>query len=61
MGARILRIVDSYDAMTTNRAYQCAMSIEAALEDLAGYSGTYYDPWILKEFIQMMKEANFPQ
>lgn len=61
LGARILRIVDSYDAMTTNRPYQCAMSIEAALEDLAGYSGTYYDPWILKEFIQMMKEANFPQ
>jgi diguanylate cyclase (GGDEF)-like protein/putative nucleotidyltransferase with HDIG domain len=58
LGARILRIVDSYDAMTTVRPYQSALSSEAALEDLAKYSGTHYDPWILKEFIQMMRESN---
>lgn len=56
VGARILRIVDSFDAITTNRPYKEAMSTEQALEELARYSGVFYDPWVLEEFIQMMRE-----
>ena len=33
LGARILRIVDSYDAMTTDRPYKLAMSLDQALEE----------------------------
>ncbi|MEL7568260.1 MAG: HD domain-containing phosphohydrolase, partial [Dehalobacterium sp.] len=57
LGARILRIVDSYDAMTTDRPYKLAMSLEQALEELDRYAGLYYDPAILEEFKKMMREA----
>jgi putative nucleotidyltransferase with HDIG domain len=56
IGARILRIADSYDAMTTNRPYKEALTKEQALEELVRYSGIYYDPVIVKEFINMMSE-----
>ena len=55
LGARILRIVDSYDAITTNRTYKSAMSKGQALEELNRFAGTYYDSWLLKEFIAMME------
>lgn len=54
IGARILRVVDSYDAMTTERSYKVAMSLEQAMEELDRYAGTYYDPVILEEFKKMM-------
>ena len=54
IGARILRIVDSYDAITTNRPYKEAMSKEQAVEELAKYSGTHYDPIILEQFCEMI-------
>jgi diguanylate cyclase (GGDEF)-like protein/putative nucleotidyltransferase with HDIG domain len=56
LGARILRIVDSYDAMTTDRPYKLAMSLDQALEEMDRYSGIYYDPRILLEFKVMMRE-----
>jgi putative nucleotidyltransferase with HDIG domain len=56
LGARILRIVDSYDAMTTDRPYKMAMSLDQALEELDRYSGIHYDPIILLEFKVMMLE-----
>jgi len=54
IGARILRIVDSYDAITTNRPYKEAMSHEQALEELGRYSGSHYDPQIIKTFCDML-------
>jgi len=58
IGARILRIVDSYDAITTNRPYKEAMSKEQALEELAKYSGSYYDPQILRHFSEMLSKQD---
>ncbi|MGI6225930.1 MAG: diguanylate cyclase [Peptococcales bacterium] len=54
LGARILRIIDSYDAITTNRPYKECMSKNQALEELARFSGTHYDPEILDMFCNMM-------
>lgn len=56
IGARLLRIIDSYDAMITNRPYKEAMSKEQAMEELQKYDGIHYDPWLLKEFITMLSE-----
>lgn len=56
IGARILRIIDSYDAMTTDRPYKSAMSLEQALEELDRYAGLHYDPVILEDFKNMMRE-----
>ncbi|ATW24583.1 hypothetical protein DCMF_07105 [Candidatus Formimonas warabiya] len=61
LGARILRIVDSYDAMTTDRPYKAGMSLEQALEELDRYSGTHYDAVLLKEFKKMVLEMDEAQ
>ncbi|NLT94446.1 MAG: diguanylate cyclase, partial [Clostridia bacterium] len=53
-GARILRIVDSFDALITNRPYKEAMSKEQALEELKRFSGSYYDPYLLNKFCEIV-------
>jgi len=56
LGARILRIVDSYDAMTSNRSYKEGMNKAQAIEELKIYSGRHFDPGLLQEFVKMMWE-----
>lgn len=43
LGARILAVADSYDAMTTDRPYQKAKSREAAIGILKQNAGTKWD------------------
>ncbi|PGT82221.1 HD-GYP domain-containing protein [Bacillus sp. AFS040349] len=51
--ARMLRIVDSFDAMTNDRVYQKSKSISMALLDLEEKKGTWYEPDLVNEFVQM--------
>ena len=51
IGARILSVVDCYDALTSDRPYRRAMSDEAALAILRERSGTMYDPAVVETFI----------
>ncbi|OWZ84865.1 diguanylate cyclase [Natranaerobius trueperi] len=53
-GAKILRIVDSFDAMTTKRPYRPNLTVEKALEELYRYKGIYYDPKILHVFSELI-------
>lgn len=49
--SRILNIVDSYDAMTSERAYRKAMSKENALQELVENAGKQFDPELVELFI----------
>lgn len=49
--SRIIAVVDSYDAMTHNRAYRKAMSVEAAIEEIIKNRGTQFDPDIAELFV----------
>src|SRR5262249_24551273 len=49
--ARIVSVADTFDAMTTERPYQEAMELEAALTRLKSFVGTRYDPRIVAAFI----------
>jgi putative nucleotidyltransferase with HDIG domain len=44
LGAKILAVADSYDAMTTDRPYQKGMTTEVALGILKKNAGTKWDP-----------------
>lgn len=44
LGARILAIADTFDAMTSNRPYRKGLSIEKAVEEIISCAGTQFDP-----------------
>jgi HD-GYP domain-containing protein (c-di-GMP phosphodiesterase class II) len=46
--ARIVSVADCFDAMTTNRPYQRAMTFEAAIERVNVFVGTRYDERVVK-------------
>ena len=52
LGARIICIADSFDAMTTDRPYRRKKSIRAAIIELKRNSGTQFDPTLVKIFIR---------
>ncbi|MBU2258157.1 MAG: HD domain-containing protein, partial [Candidatus Omnitrophica bacterium] len=54
MGARILSIADSFDAMTTDRPYRKGLSFSEAKEELKKYSGIRYDPKTTEIFINLV-------
>lgn len=54
--ARVLTVVDSFDAMTSNRPYNRAKTYEEAIEELRKCGGTQFDTDIAEAFIQVIKE-----
>lgn len=54
--ARVLNVVDSFDAMTSDRPYNKSKTHETAIEELNKCSGTQFDPEIVKVFIEVIKE-----
>ena len=48
LGARIIMIADTIDAMTTDRPYRRAMTLGRALEELEKYAGLQFDPVLVQ-------------
>jgi response regulator RpfG family c-di-GMP phosphodiesterase len=46
--ARVLQVADCYDAMSTDRPYQPAMSQQEVLAHFGEYSGRRYDPSVIE-------------
>ena len=53
--ARIMAIVDSYDAMTSTRSYRKALSREEAIRELQVKAGVVWDPELVKIFIRLLQ------
>jgi len=51
IGARLLAVADTFDTMTTDRAYRAAQSIDSAMDELHRYSGTQFCPVAVKAFV----------
>lgn len=54
IGARILAISDSFDAMTTERLYHKPMPLTRAKEELIKNKGAQFDPHIVDIFAQIL-------
>jgi len=50
IGARILSVVDCFDALTSDRPYRRKLSDAEALQILNERKGTMYDPWVVQTF-----------
>ena len=51
--ARIISVVDAYDAMVTDRVYRKGRSKKEACEELKRCAGTQFDPYIVDAFLQI--------
>ena len=58
IAARLLAIVDTFDAMTTNRPYRPAVPASAAFETLVENSGTQFDPAIVQVFVRCWERGD---
>ena len=56
LGARIFAVADSFDAMTSDRPYRRAMSIEEACAEVARCRGTQFDPTVAAAFARIGHE-----
>jgi diguanylate cyclase (GGDEF)-like protein len=53
LGARIIAVCDAFDAMTTDRPYRSAISVDEALEELRRCAGTQFDPEVVAAFCEI--------
>jgi len=56
LGARILTVADSYDAMTSDRPYRAALSVSKARAELRTCAGYQFDPRVVEAFIQVLEK-----
>ena len=57
--ARILSVVDCYDAMTSDRPYRSALAPEQAIEEVDRCSGSQFDPDVALAFIGAWESGAF--
>jgi HD-GYP domain-containing protein (c-di-GMP phosphodiesterase class II) len=56
LGARILAVVDAYDAMKSDRPYRKALTEETAIQELKQGSGTQFEPKLVEVFLEILKQ-----
>jgi putative nucleotidyltransferase with HDIG domain len=61
VGARILCVCDSYNAMTTNRPYRAALSVQAALGELRRCTGSQFDPQVVRALERVLPRRAAPE
>jgi len=52
LGARILAVADSFDAMTSDRPYRAAMPAQSAVSEIKRCSSTQFDPVVVAAFLK---------
>jgi HD-GYP domain-containing protein (c-di-GMP phosphodiesterase class II) len=57
LGARIIAVADSWDAMTSDRPYRKALEAEVALGELLRGRGTQWDPEVVNAFAETLPGA----
>ncbi len=61
LGARILSVADSYEAMMSDRPYRKALPISEAIKELDINAGTQFDPVVVKAFLEVLRRGEFPE
>ncbi len=56
VGARVIAVADSFDAMVSNRTYRRGLSVDTALEELKRSRGLQFDGAIVDAFLAMREE-----
>lgn len=54
LGARIIAVADAYAAMSSDRSYRKALPKKKIVQELKEYSGTQFDPQVVKAMLSMI-------
>ncbi|MGB9521537.1 MAG: HD-GYP domain-containing protein, partial [Anaerolineales bacterium] len=52
LGARIVAVADSFDAMTIDRPYRKGRTLEEAHQEIIHCSASHFDPLVVKAFLR---------
>ncbi|MFQ5735377.1 MAG: HD-GYP domain-containing protein [Thermodesulfobacteriota bacterium] len=56
MGARIMALVDAFDAMTTDRPYRPRLSFKEAMDEVRSNFNKQFDPDVVQPFISVIRK-----
>lgn len=56
LGARIIRVADTFDAVTSHRPYRPGRSVEEAMAELQRMAGSTLDPVLVEVFLRILRE-----
>jgi len=56
-GARIMGVVDAFDAMTSDRPYRPALPVDIAIEELEKGAGKQFDPNVVEVFVRLIRDG----
>jgi putative nucleotidyltransferase with HDIG domain len=54
LGARIMAVADTYDAMTSERPYRSGMEVSFVLKEIRKEAGRQFDPEVVQAFLKVM-------
>ncbi len=57
IGARVVAVVDTYDAIVSKRPYKKALAKDEALKELEKHAGTQFDPRVVKAFLEVARNS----
>lgn len=57
LGGRIVAVADTFDALTTDRPYRPAGTVDAAVEILRGERGQQFDPAVVDAFVERLDDV----
>jgi putative nucleotidyltransferase with HDIG domain len=56
--ARVITVIDSFDAMTSERPYKSKLTVDQAIDELKKYSAVQFDPNIVDAFIRVINKQD---
>lgn len=59
LGARVMAVVDAFEAMVLGRPYKNTLSTEEAINELKRNSGSQFDPKVVLAFCELSQQKKF--
>ncbi len=59
LGARVLAIINAFEAIITGRPYRDRSTLDEALEEIVKNRGTQFDPRLVDAFVQVIRHEDF--
>lgn len=59
LGCHILNVCDAFDAMTSDRPYRRALTVEQAMEELVRFKGTQFEERVVETMLRLYHQGEF--